>query len=154
MPIFTTHKDQLPPHLSYPVGLQTLAVALADVPQAERLSVWFLACDGSVTKAEGHRKDGDYYPIFAAEFHHYRLGISECRSTQSFYEPTWSLSVYGVTRQKRGVAHNLLIEQGIPKIAAWLKVPRSETWLAGKKRIAVSFSDEKEFITATETSAP
>ena len=154
MPIFTTHKDRLPNHLSYPVGLQTLAIALADVPQAENLPVWFLACDGSVTRAEKRQKDGEYYRILSAEFHHYRLGISECRWLESLYEPTWSLNVYGVTRKKRAVARNLLIEHGIPKIAAWLTVPRSETWLAGTKKIAVSFSDEQETIIVTEISAP
>jgi len=30
MPFSTTHKDRLPSHLSYPVGLQTLASELAD----------------------------------------------------------------------------------------------------------------------------
>ena len=65
MPILTTHKDRLPNHLSYPVGLQTLADALADVPQAEKLSVWFSAGNDRVTIVEKKRRDGDYYTVLS-----------------------------------------------------------------------------------------
>jgi hypothetical protein len=153
MPLFTTYKEQLPPDLSYPVGLQTLASALANVFQAEKLPVSFFVCNSNAMQAARKRLDGDHYPILSAEFHHDRLGISECRTMESLYEPTWTLTVYGVTRKRRRVAHDLLIDQGIPKIAVWLGLPRTETWLAGRKRITVSFSDEQETIIVTETSA-
>jgi hypothetical protein len=152
MPILTKYKDRLPSHLSYPVGLQTLVNALADIPQAENLSVCFFAYEDSASKVRKKQNEGGFYSILAAEFHHYRLGISECRDMESLYEPTWYVNIYGVTRQKRNIARNLLIEKGIPKIAVWLKSPRSETWLVGKKRITVAFSDEKESILVTETS--
>lgn len=154
MPIFTTHKERLPDDLSYPVGLQTLATALADVPQAENLPVRFLACNGSVMEMAKERKEGGHYPILSVEFHHYRLGMSECHSMPSLYEPVWSLSVYGVTRHKRDIARHLLVDQGLASIAAWLKTPRSETWKSGKKKVTVSFSDEQETILITETCSP
>ena len=150
MPLSTTHKDRLPSHLSYPVGLQTLANELADIPQADVLQVWFLAHEGSAVQAKARRKSGDHYPVLAARFHHYRLGISECRSMPSLYEPTWKLVVFAVSREKRAVARRLLFEQGIPEIAAWLKAPRSETWLAGKKEITASFSDGQETLVVEE----
>jgi hypothetical protein len=154
MAIFTDHKARLPKHLSYPVGLQLLATALADVPQAAKLPVSFHACEGRATLAESRRENGDYCPVLRAEFHHYRLGMSESRDMESVYEPTWSITVYGVTRARRATVRNLLIEHGIPRIVAWLKSPRSETWLTGRKRMMVSFSNACEDILVTETSDP
>jgi hypothetical protein len=129
-----------------------LAEELGDVPQADKLSVWFRAHSDRTVEAERKRRSGDYYALLSAHFRHYRAGISECRCMASLYEPTWELVVYGVTRQKRAVARRLLTERGIPEVAAWLREPRSETWLEGKKEITVSFSDEGETIIVAETS--
>ncbi len=71
---------------------------------------------------------------------------------ESYYEPTWELDVFAVTREKRATAHALLIEQGIPAIAAWLRKSRSETWLEGRKEITVAFSNDRETLSMTESS--
>jgi hypothetical protein len=152
MSISTSYKEKLPRHLSYPVGLQILATALGEVPQAEVLTVSFHAKSGSVSRSEKLRKGGEYYPVLAARFRHVRLGISECRGMESYYDPTWELHVYAVTREKRATAQALLIEQGIPAIAAWLRKPRSETWLEGRKEITVAFSNHREALSITESS--
>jgi hypothetical protein len=57
------------------------------------------------------------------------------------YDPTWDIVVYAVSREHRAVARSLLCEQGIPAVAAWLRTPRSATWLQGRREITVSFSE-------------
>ncbi len=71
---------------------------------------------------------------------------------ESYYQPTWELDVFAVTREKRAAARTLLIEQGIPAIKAWLSKPRNETWLEGRKEITVAFSNHQEALSITESS--
>ncbi|MCE5266989.1 MAG: hypothetical protein LLG00_03800 [Planctomycetaceae bacterium] len=139
----TAFKDRLPSDMSYPVGLQTFMRDLAEVPQADILSVWFV-------KPRQRAQDDDY-AVLTAEFQHCRLGLSECKSMSNLYEPTWRLVVYGVARSQRAVVKSLLLKQGIPEIAAWLTSPRSDTWLQGKKQMTIFFNQRDNSIVAKET---
>jgi hypothetical protein len=71
---------------------------------------------------------------------------------EHYYDPTWEVDVYAVTREKRATVLALLIEQGIPAIRAWLNKPRSETWLEGRNEITIAFSNFRDALSITESS--
>jgi hypothetical protein len=130
------------------MGLELLATKLGEIPQANELSVSFHAHAGRATDIEHKRRNGEYYPILAARFHHSRMGLSECTAMQEhgFYDPHWNIAVYAVSRTNRAIAKKLLSEQGIPAVVAWLQRPRNETWLQGRKEIAVCFNEKDQTI--------
>ena len=148
MVMTTQYKEKLPSHLSYPVGLELLTTELGQVPQADELSVSFHAHAGRTTEVEHKRRSGEYYPVLTARFRYARLGLSESSELreQGLYDPTWSIVIYGVSRGKRAIARKLLCEQGIPAIVAWLRTPRSTTWLQGRKEITVCFNEKDQSI--------
>ena len=155
MVMTTRYKEKLPYHLSYSVGLELLATVLGQVPQGDQLSVSFHAHAGPVTEIEHKRRSGAYYPVLAARFHHARLGLSEANDLREhgYYDPKWDIVVYAVSRGHRAVARTLLLDRGIPAVAAWLRTPRSDTWLQGRKGITVSFNEKDETIIVEEDHA-
>jgi hypothetical protein len=156
MAIATRYKEKLPRHLSYPVGLELLATTLGEVPQGDQLSVWFVAHSAiRATEIEHKRRNGEYYPVLTALFRYHPLGYSECNAMREagFYDPKWQIQVYGVGRKHRAVARKRLCEQGIPAVAAWLRTPRSSTWLQGHKQITVCFN-EKDLAITVESDIP
>jgi hypothetical protein len=153
MVIATRYKEKLPRHLSYPLGLEALATELRDVPQAEQLSVDFVAQASSATSAEHKRRSGEPYPVLTARFDHPRLGYSESNEMRErgLYNPSWSVVVYAVSRRQRAVARSLLREQGIPRVKRWLQTPRTATWLQGRKKITVYFSEADRTVFVEES---
>ncbi len=150
MAIVTRYKAKLPKHLSYPVGLMLLVTELGELPQGDQLSVAFLAHPGiSATEIEHRRRNGEYYPVLQARFRYESLGISECNHLREagWYDPKWDITVYEVSREYRAVARKLLCVEGIPAIVAWLRTPRSSTWLQGRKQIALFFNEKEQAIT-------
>lgn len=77
MAMKTHYKEKLPGHLSYPLGLESVAAELGDIPQAEELSVRFAAHRDTATATERRRRVGQDYVVMAACFQHQRLGYSE-----------------------------------------------------------------------------
>jgi hypothetical protein len=144
----TEYKEKLPSHLSYPVGLELLRTELDQVQQAGELSVSFHTHAGRVSEIEHKRRNGEYYPVLVARFHYDRLGYSESNEMRErgLYDPTWNIAVYAVSREKRAVARKLLCEQGIPAIVAWLRTPRRNTWLQGRKEITVCFNEKDQAV--------
>jgi hypothetical protein len=149
----TKYKEKLPRHLSYPVGFDLLARELRDVPQADKLEVSFHAHAGRTTETEQKRRSGDYFCVLTASFRYIRMGYSESKvmKEQGLYDPNWSLYVYAVSRKHRSVASQLLCEKGIPAIVAWLRAPRRETWLQGRKEIHVYFRETDPAVLVEET---
>ena len=156
MAIVTRYKEKLSRHLSYPVGLELLATELGEVPQADQLSIWFVARSANrASEIEQKRRNGEYYPLLRALFRYVPLGYSGCNDLREtgFYDPKWDLKVYAVSREHRAVARKLLCDQGIPAVAAWLRTPRGSTWLQGHKQITVCFN-EKDLAITVETDSP
>lgn len=151
----TRYKEKLPGNLSYPVGLEILATELGQVPQGNQLSVSFHANAGRATEIEHKRRSGEYYPVLAAHFHHSRLGYSESNEMreQGLYDPTWDVAVYAVSRRHRAVARTLLRDRGIPAVVAWLRAPRSDTWLQGRKGITAYFNEKDQSLVVEEDRA-
>ncbi len=155
MAMTTRYKEKPPSHLSYPVGLELLATELGQIPQGDKLSVSFHAHAGRVTEIENKRRSGAYYPVLVARFVYSPLGLSECNELREhgFYDPKWDIVVYAVSRRHRAVARTLLRDQGIPAVAAWLRTPRTDTWLQGRKEITVCFSEKDQSILVEEDRA-
>lgn len=131
MPLYTISKPPTSSDLSYPLSLSELDNAFGDAPQAiDGLGVQFDPGQGSVKI----RRRGDHYAILRASFYFTRCG----HVTRG---PWWSLYVYGVTRKNRSIVRPKLFEKALPEIAAWLKTPRPQTWLQGRKEITAYFRD-------------
>ncbi|MCL4853943.1 MAG: hypothetical protein KJZ78_21495 [Bryobacteraceae bacterium] len=150
----THYKEKLSGHLSYPVGLESVAAELGDIPQAEELSVRFVAHRDTATATERKRRVGQDYVVIAARFHHHRLGYSESNEMRDrgLYAPTWSLVVYAVSRRLRASVRSLLREHGIPEVKAWLQKPRPATWLQGTKEIILYVNELNHTVCVEETS--
>jgi hypothetical protein len=144
--ITTTYQEKVPSHLSYPLGLELLATELGQIPQADELSVCFHAHSGRATEIEHKRQNGEYYPAMEARFNHYRIPYSECKDMKELYGPKWTITVYAVSRKNRTIARTLLCKQAIPAVAIWLRSPRSETWLEGRKQITVYFNEKDQAV--------
>lgn len=154
MAMKTHYKEKLPGHLSYPLGLESVAAELGDIPQAEELSVRFAAHRDTATATERRRRVGQEYVVMAACFQHHRLAYSESNEMRDrgLYAPTWSLVVYGVSRRLRASIRSLLREHGIPEVKAWLLKPRPATWLHGTKEIIVYVNELNHTVCVEETS--
>ena len=144
------HKSKLPKHLSYPIGFQALAAELAVSPH-DLVVTFYVGC--STVREDKARRSGEYYPMLAAWFNHWRPGICGCDElmNRGDYDPKWGCDVYAVSRPLKCLAGELLRNEGLPQVLSWLSQSRSETWLQGTRRITVLFSDRDQRVTVQES---
>ena len=116
--IFPTHDRQKHSKLvAYPIGAESLSVALADVPQAEYLSCSFFA---------GNPHSGRH--IRAIEnvlwVGYRRSPVSQSDSAERARQriiPVWSIDVYAVEASLRSPIKNALTRSALPDIVRpWL----------------------------------
>lgn len=135
-PIPTKRRTSISKDLSYPLKNAEISNVLWGVPQYEQLSVRF---DPHYNLSRGnphHRyEDPPTVELFCAGMTHIRVGISSdnLHIAAGEYDEQWHLQVYPCRREIRPIAHELLIEEGLPRIRRWLEQPRTETWLSGRK---------------------
>lgn len=145
----TYHKAKLSQRLSYPAGAETLTEGLGDAPHVASFRVTFSGQptwpDARVQKAAtGDKAGAENRPhmILAAEYvpaHKQGYLASHAMVEQGWCDDRWMLTVYPVVRAMRSVAHRLLREQGLPRVAAWLRTSERAGWLGRRQRVELIF---------------
>jgi hypothetical protein len=144
----TNYRAKLPKTMSYPIGAESVSVALAQVPQRDLLNINFVFHSHFIKE---HERDAPF-AIFEAEFTKPDMHLTASNDfiERGVYEEKWGLTVYPVPRQMKSVAKKLLLEKGLPRIAKWLAMERTPLWKTGRKTITILFDQAEESISFQE----
>jgi hypothetical protein len=150
----TRYRDKLPREQSYPVGAGAISEAQADAPHVEALSVAFQ--DQAVWHASEFRRilsERQPYRILEASFRPAsKPGISASKHMieLGWYDEVWEIQVYPVLAEFRHRANRLLIEQGLPGIARWLRSSDRSGWVERSHRVELIFIPVEESLVVRE----
>jgi hypothetical protein len=151
----TRLKARLPRYLSYPVGAEAISGALVGARHIEALSVTFN--DQAVWPASEFRRllvERLSYRVMAAEYRPTRkpgIGAADFMVRRGWYDERWELVVYPVLAEFRHLTNRLLLEEGMPAIATWLKSSGRSGWNASWHRIELWFDPVAGSIAARES---
>ncbi len=139
----TQYKAKLPKHLSYPIGAEAISEALEAAPHADSMSIWFSSL--AIWAAPGYKRlivEKLPYKIMMAEFQPARRRGMGPKSwiEKGWYDAKWKINVHPVLREFRQLAHNLLVEQGLPAVAEWLHSSRQAGWDSRRQRLTFIFN--------------
>ena len=126
--ISTKFKAKIPHSFSYPIGTELLTEALREVPQLEKLSVSFFFMPRT-------NKKSNTFSVLAGRYQNFDVTLGSPKEfiARGMYEEAWELMVHAVPRAQKSVVKQLLLEEGLQKLAEWLKAKRSPAWLHGGK---------------------
>jgi hypothetical protein len=135
--------------MAYPIGAEAISRELTDVPQFEKLVIWFTTTNFAFASdfREARRKN-EPYKIFEVSMIHIDKYFSAPKQfiDEGFYQEHWEIHVYAVPRELKSAAKRLLIEQGLPKAKIWLETPRTANWKTGRKHFQVLFHEKESLI--------
>jgi hypothetical protein len=149
MLIPTKLKFKLPQTMTYPIGAEAISQEFTDVPQFEKLVIWFTTTNFAfASDFQEARRKNEPYKIFEVSMIHTDKHLSSPKQfiEEGFYEEHWEIRVYAVSRELKSVANRLLIEQGLPKAKIWLETPRTANWKTGRKYFQVLFHEKESLI--------
>jgi hypothetical protein len=150
----TRSKSKLPKALSYPLGAEAISEALADAPHASEMSFSFY--DQAVWPASEFQRlvrEGLPCRILAVN---YQPPLKPGRSAPNslvesgWYEGHWSVTVYPVRRELRLLAGQLLREQGLAAVVAWLRASGRVGWNTRRHQIALVFDPADTTLSVTQ----
>lgn len=121
-------KPRLPSSLSYPLGWQAICDALAGAPDIEELSVSFF--NGHWPASEFQRvlrENLPYRLLVAAYSPPPRPNFVQKGEFDRTQGVRW-IHVFPVKRALRAAAGKLLLEEGLPKVAIWLRSSLNVGW--------------------------
>jgi hypothetical protein len=127
----TRSKSKLPKTLSYPLGAEEISQALAETPQVEEIRLSFHGLGWPASEFQRVLREGLPYGIMEAAYTPPRSpGYSGANFMveTGWYDAKWSLMVYPVLRERRRLAHGLLVEHGLPIVAEWLRDSNQAGW--------------------------
>ena len=151
----TRFKTKLPRRLSYPIRAGSISEALAEAPHFEALSLCF--SDASVSPASKFRRllaERLPYEIMAAKYEpalKTGRGVSDVVVQFGWDKDRWEVSVYPVLVEFRPLANRLLREEGLPAMAAWLKLSDRVGWITNWQRIELIFNPTDESLISQVT---
>jgi hypothetical protein len=150
----TRSKSKLPKTLSYPLGAEAISEALADAPHASEMSISFN--DQAVWPAsEFQRLVREKLPYHILTVG-YQPPLKPGRSAPNtlvesgWYEGHWSITVYPVRRELRSLAGQLLREQGVAAVVAWLRSSSRVGWNTRRHQIALVFNPADSTLSVTQ----
>ena len=113
----TRAKSKIAKTLAYPLKAKIISQALADVPQSDELKLWFSNYD-TPTKL---RQRTEFRLIEIAYSHREVDQFTAHYMEESGHnDPKWAITVYAVPIEIRARVMQLLQEEALPKIRAWL----------------------------------
>jgi hypothetical protein len=154
----TSFRARLPKRLSYPIGAQALADALAGSPHIEDVSVTFW--DRPVTSAAEFRSllaRQEPYKILVAEYiPAQKPGLSTPNDMveRGWNAEKWKLEVYPVSRELRQLTNRRLLELGLPAVVRWLQSSQRPGWESMVQRIELVFDPVEESLSERERGVP
>lgn len=140
----TSYKVKLPRHLSYPVGAEAVSEALAGAPYFESLTLGF--SDRAIWPGAEFRRllrERLPYKLMRAAYRSSNKAgfiTSNAMARQGWNDVSWELTVYPVLSELRHLANGLLLEQGLPAVAGWLKSSHRAGWMSRSQQILLEFN--------------
>jgi hypothetical protein len=149
----TILRSKLPHTLSHPIGLAVIASAMADAPQFENLGVRFDDGPWQATKFRRSLRDREPYPVLAASYTPARkpgfVG-SKAMAESGHYDEAWELRINPTLRELRALARRLLISDGLPTVAAWLRRAHAQAGDSRWRGIELVFDPKNESLEIRE----
>ncbi|HMO41474.1 MAG TPA: hypothetical protein PKE26_15755 [Kiritimatiellia bacterium] len=138
-----TPKDRIPQNASYPIGTEALSTYLKDIPQYNTIRLKYS------NDPTGHRgsldkllNSGEPYTILKARYFIWeRASVFMKRGEHS--TPSWSITVYPVSRSIKKQVVEILMNEGLTRLCAWLSRKRQETWLLQSKEMTISLNPKE-----------
>jgi hypothetical protein len=154
----TRYKSNLPGHLTYPVGAEALSNALEGLPHVEKFSIFFSASP-TISASEFQRilVQGRPYGVLRAEYRRpEKPGISGSNDDveKGWYAESWGLMVFPVLRKLRSLVRPLLLAEGMPAVAGWLRSSGQAGWEMRTRWVDLIFDPSSGAITTREGSRP
>ena len=140
----TRYISKLPKSLSWPVRANAISTYLAGLPHIADFTLTFWESP-VYPKAAFQRtlRETLPYKIFRAEYTPARnpgYSGSNDMVERGWYEAKWTMSVYPVLSEYRCTAGSSLLDNGLPKIADWLRATCQTGWELRKHRIDLVFA--------------
>lgn len=117
IPVWNAKKPRLHASLTWSAGVAHLSVRFAEVPQFEKLQVWF----------DDHPVEGRWR-VTALKAATENLAQKFLSVWYASMTDQWYLMVYPVKAGLHLQARQLLEVQGFPAVEAWMKADRPEPW--------------------------
>ena len=144
-----TPKDRIPQNVSYPIGTEALSTFLKDIPQYSSIRLKYS------NDPTGHRgsldrlvRSGEPYTIMQARYFIWDRAIFLKHGEHT--TPSWSITVYPVSRAIRKQVVELLMKEGVPRLCAWLIRDHSDTWLSQSKDMTIILNPKEPSLTYKE----
>jgi hypothetical protein len=147
------NKPKLPSYLSLPVGAEAISACIKDVPQFGSIELIFRADPLLSATRFRHLVEADQpHAVLRAESVRWEkkpsIGGDEY---QEYLRGKWRLWAYPVRRALKAEARQLLVAQGLPRMAEWLALDRPPSWYFGRKHCSVVFVPKEETLRIEET---
>ena len=149
----TVIRSKLPRALSHPIGLELIGSALAGVPQIESLRVLFSSGHWQATKFRRSLRDREPQAVLTASYRPaHKPGFigSNAMAEQGDFDEAWEITVYPTLRELRALARRLLISDGLPAVASWLRRAHAQAGDFRLRAIELVFDPDKESIDVRE----
>lgn len=131
--------------MAYPIGAEILSESLANVPQFEKLVIWFSSYNYSASNRQQLRKENEPYEICRISMIHPLKAFSASKYfiEEGFYNENWEIHIHPVPRELKNVAKQILIQDVLPKAKEWMEIPRTEIWKTGRKHFKAFFKENE-----------
>ena len=149
----TVFRTKLPQTLSHPIGLELIESVLAGVPQLESLRAMFSSEHWQATKFRRSLRDGEPYALITASYRPaQRPGFVGSKDSVElgYYDEAWELRVNPTLRELRALARRLLISEGLPAVASWLRRAHAESNDSRYRSIELIFDPANESLGVRE----
>jgi hypothetical protein len=149
----TILRNKLSQTLSHPIGLGLLESALAGVPQLESLRVVFSDGPWQATKFRRSLRDREPYALLTVSYRPaHKPGFigSEDMVESGLYDEAWELTVNPTLRELRALARRLLLSDGLPAVASWLRRAHAEAGDSRYRGSELTFDPDNESLELRE----
>ena len=130
-PWLRTHsRERLPKTLSYPLKAQEVAEGLLELAGRE-LRLIFHRRRATTTAQSAVVRDSAPIAAAAGSFRNWSAWKNPASRSRDHghLQEEWTLLIYGVPRQHKGVVRKALLERGLPLLHEWFSRSRSDDWL-------------------------
>ena len=153
----TVFRNKLPKTLTYPIGLELIESVLASVPQLASLRVMFSSGHWQATKFRRCLSEREPYAVLTVSYRPAgKPGFigSNDMAEGGYYDEAWELTVNPTLRELRALARRLLISDGLPAVASWLRRARVAAVDSRHRAIDLMFNPGNESLEPRERVGP
>lgn len=138
----TRSKNKIPRSLTYPLRAKTISEALADVPQADELKLWF-----SNYRTPSELLKQTIYSLVTVGYSHRAVDQFTPHDVEETgrNDPKWSIQIYAVPVEIRARVTQLLQDEALPRLRTWL-LSRADVAQLRSCRIEVIYDEPADHL--------